>query len=251
MTIRKVIQILSVCFLGLLLSGCFEEVLSGKVVDENGKPIKNVVVYIDNSNFVSSTDENGVYSIGNPGKLFTIKVFKKGYTSNQLPNVEINSDKTVKSLVLYGCNKNDTLENVAKSLLATFKARDYQAYKDNIFPTKEEIFIGIKNAKIDEKDKNSMFKHIEEYYYEQLGDNSEGWFRTLGEGAMQFDWAKAKFEKIEIESQKVDFGIPESDIKVFFTVGNKKVQMSLDDVVLLGGKYYPMDKIGRPQVAPK
>lgn len=73
----------------VVLAGCGKKAeITGRVVDNSGKGIDGVVVKIENTGFVTTTDKNGEYRIGYvPGKI-DIVIKKQGYSVGEL-NLDI------------------------------------------------------------------------------------------------------------------------------------------------------------------
>lgn len=54
--------------------------IKGRVLDENGLPIQGAIIFIENTNFNSATNNNGIYTIENiPKGNYTIVIKKEGY----------------------------------------------------------------------------------------------------------------------------------------------------------------------------
>ncbi|WP_442846230.1 TonB-dependent siderophore receptor [Leeuwenhoekiella sp. H156] len=129
MQTKKLTTLLAIAFLSFSMFSQQGNSISGKVTDQNGKPLSNANVYLKNTNYGTSTNEEGAYSLTNLiNGNYVLVVSEMGYktfTSQQLEvsgavnlNVRLQEDiSALDDVVISGAGKIEYVERNPSSSL--------------------------------------------------------------------------------------------------------------------------------------
>ncbi len=93
---KNLVLVVMLFFTALSLQAQSNGSISGTIVDRDGNPLSNANVYLQNTNYGTSSNKNGFYSISNiqPGT-YALIVSDMGYKTFTSESIEINGDITL------------------------------------------------------------------------------------------------------------------------------------------------------------
>ena len=135
-----------------------------------------------------------------------------------------------------------TPEEFAQAVIALLAANDPNAFIEFVFPAKEELLTSLlKTVSADKRDdlREEIEKDFDEMGKQVLGSFAEVRNEQAEKGC---DWKEAKFvgAEYDIETQH---GISTTDIEVTFSAGGQTYELTLDDCVLVNGRWYTLDNM--------
>ena len=135
-----------------------------------------------------------------------------------------------------------TPEEFAQAVIALLAANDPNKFIEFVFPAKEELLTSLlKTVSADKRDdlREEIEKDFDEMGKQVLGSFAEVRNEQAEKGC---DWKEAKFvgAEYDIETQH---GISTTDIEVTFSAGGQTYELTLDDCVLVNGRWYTLDNM--------
>ena len=135
-----------------------------------------------------------------------------------------------------------TPEEFAQSIVALLAANDPNAFIEFAFPAKKELLaFGLKTISADKRD--GFVEEIEKDFLEMGKQVLESFAEVRNEQASDgCDWKEAKFVGAEYDIEE-RHGISTTDIEVTFSAGGQTYEFTLDDCILVNGRWYTMDNM--------